>query len=224
MRVLGLDAATSFATVAATDGAVQFQETWRPGRALSDTLAVTVERALDALGGAEKLDAVAVGIGPGSYTGIRVALALAKGLCKGSGVPLTGLSTLEVVALGCGAWKGTICAAIPAGSSRVAIGVFEGPWSSWGRRGPERAESTASAADAIVPGSLVCGEGADLLPDTVDMIRAPVAFDAPRGDILALFARGIFPGRRCGPGNDGRAKLSEAIFTGRASHGRGAAS
>lgn len=46
-----------------------------------------------------RLDAVAVSIGPGSYTGLRIGLSLAKGLCMGFDVPLIGIPTLQILAV-----------------------------------------------------------------------------------------------------------------------------
>lgn len=48
------------------------------------------------------LDAVVLSAGPGSYTGLRIGSALAKGLCHGYGIPLIPISTLEMMALGFG--------------------------------------------------------------------------------------------------------------------------
>lgn len=47
---------------------------------------------------ATKVDAVAVSKGPGSYTGLRIGVSTAKGLCYGAGIPLIGISTLECMA------------------------------------------------------------------------------------------------------------------------------
>jgi len=47
----------------------------------------------------QRLDAVAVSIGPGSYTGLRIGLSMAKGLCMGSGAKLIGVPTLEILAV-----------------------------------------------------------------------------------------------------------------------------
>lgn len=46
-----------------------------------------------------KIDAVAVSMGPGSYTGLRIGLSMAKGLCFSLGVPLIGISTLKLIAV-----------------------------------------------------------------------------------------------------------------------------
>jgi tRNA threonylcarbamoyladenosine biosynthesis protein TsaB len=192
MKILAVDAATSYATIAVTDGSVRFLKTWRSGGRFTDTLALSVVEALNAVGGVEAIDGVAVGVGPGSYTGIRVAMALAKGVCLASGKPLVGVSTLESLAFGCGGWEGTICAAVGAGSGRLAIGVFEGPWSSWRRSVPERSESIDMARKSVVPGSLVCGEAADLLAERPDIVRAPKSFDAPSAGNVAFLGELYF--------------------------------
>lgn len=62
-------------------------------------LAPMVERALEWLRSQGLgLSAVALSAGPGSYTGLRIASSLAKGLCQGFSIPLIGLSTLEIMA------------------------------------------------------------------------------------------------------------------------------
>ena len=66
----------------------------------SSKLAPFVERCMEELMRRElELDAVAVSIGPGSYTGLRIGLSLAKGLCFGKDIPLIGVSTLKILAV-----------------------------------------------------------------------------------------------------------------------------
>lgn len=66
----------------------------------SRKLAPYVEQALDVLARRElPLDAVAVSLGPGSYTGLRIGLSLAKGLCFSRSIPLIGIPTLELLAV-----------------------------------------------------------------------------------------------------------------------------
>lgn len=63
-------------------------------------LAPFVERCIKELNARDKrLDAVAVSMGPGSYTGLRIGLSLAKGLCFGLNLPLIGVNTLKLLAV-----------------------------------------------------------------------------------------------------------------------------
>jgi tRNA threonylcarbamoyladenosine biosynthesis protein TsaB len=64
----------------------------------SEKLHVFIEQALNQFEG--KIEAVAVSKGPGSYTGLRIGVAAAKGLCMAWNVPLIGISSLQVIAAG----------------------------------------------------------------------------------------------------------------------------
>jgi len=69
--------------------------------------------------------AVAVAAGPGSFTGVRIGVAAAKGFAWGLELPCYGVSTLEAMALQMGAWDGYICPVMDARRSQVYNALFQ---------------------------------------------------------------------------------------------------
>ena len=104
MTIMAWDTATPWCTVALerfdSDGSSTNLGSFSSGEgAASKILPLEVERLMKEAGlKPTDLDLLAVGRGPGSFTGLRVGLALAKGLAYGAGIELIGISTLEAVA------------------------------------------------------------------------------------------------------------------------------
>lgn len=97
MLILAFDTATEVATVALVrDGEVLGERASRPVRILQDVESLLGEAGLRA----EEVEALAVGTGPGSYTGLRMGLITARTLAFSLGVPVAGVSTLEALAAG----------------------------------------------------------------------------------------------------------------------------
>ncbi len=98
--ILHLETSTNVCSVALSDGGkTVFRKESYEGRAHAVLLGVYVEEALQAMrAGSLTLDAVAVGSGPGSYTGLRIGVSMAKGLCFGYEIPLISIPTLELLA------------------------------------------------------------------------------------------------------------------------------
>jgi tRNA threonylcarbamoyladenosine biosynthesis protein TsaB len=103
--VLGLDTATADAVVGVTaDGEMIREARVDPGPdgrpRHSQVLLPEIERSVEAAGGWEAIDRIAVGIGPGSFTGLRIGIATARGLAQAREIPIVPVGSL--VALGRG--------------------------------------------------------------------------------------------------------------------------
>ena len=94
--MLAIDTATSRAVVAiaSADGTSLGETSWVAGHRHGETLLPELERLLDETGvQRSRLTAIVVGTGPGTFTGLRVGIATAKGLAEGLGIPIVGVST-----------------------------------------------------------------------------------------------------------------------------------
>lgn len=101
-KILCIETATEVCSVAiSVDGvSVQYRET-SDQNSHSERLTVIIVELLKACSlTVSDLDAVAVSMGPGSYTGLRIGTSTAKGFCYGLGIPLIAISTLEAIANG----------------------------------------------------------------------------------------------------------------------------
>lgn len=99
--ILNIETSTSVCSVALSmDGEVLFEKASFDGPSHAALLGVFVEEALSVLKkkGRKAPDAVAVSSGPGSYTGLRIGVSVAKGLCFGFGIPLIDIHTLDIMA------------------------------------------------------------------------------------------------------------------------------
>lgn len=99
--ILHIETSTNVCSVALSqDGATIFSEIHREEPAHGTVLGTYVDSALSyADSHAIPLDAVAVSRGPGSYTGLRIGVSMAKGICYAKDIPLIGLSTLEIMSV-----------------------------------------------------------------------------------------------------------------------------
>ena len=138
MTLLALDTSTAWASVAVFDGrAVLSEETWHAQRRHGDELFPAIERVLaSAHASLADVDRIAVATGPGSFTGLRVAIAAAQGLARGAGASLVGVSTLDVLAYAHAASKQRTCPLLPAGRNEWYAALYQERNRRWLRRSP----------------------------------------------------------------------------------------
>jgi len=134
--ILAIDTATDWIGLALHDGtAVLAEFGWRSRRTQTIELAPALTQLWSRTGVAPAdLNAVAVAIGPGSYTGLRVGLALAKGLALGQNLPLIGVPTLDILAAAVCRLETDLVAVAEAGRTRLWAGQYQ--WAA--KRGWER--------------------------------------------------------------------------------------
>lgn len=127
MRILAIDTATwraSVALVAGPDTSVVRCRTTR-GEHTAHVLPMIQEVLGEARCEVRSLDAIAVSAGPGSFTGLRVGLSLAKSIAFAVDLPVLPVPTLQALALAAPVESGTVAAVLDARRGEVYAGLFE---------------------------------------------------------------------------------------------------
>ena len=182
MTLLALDTSTAWASVALYDGrAVLAETTWHAQRRHGDELFPTIERMLtDArLSLAADIDRVAVASGPGSFTGLRVAIAAAQGIARGAGAALVGVSTLDVLAYPHAPSKQRTCALLPAGRTEWYAAIYQERNRKWLRRSPYIAATLPQLCRQIGTHTLFVGEIDEEAKQLLRDLLGPKALFAP---------------------------------------------
>ncbi len=164
LAVLAIDTALNACSVAVTRGAdVLFTETLEMERGQAEVLVPRIEAAMAAAGtGFGDLDLIGVTVGPGAFTGIRIGLAAARGFAVATGLPVSGVTTLEALAAAAraGAEGRAVLAAVDTKRRDLFVQGF-------GAGGEALTEAAVSAPDvlaecaaAIEGPILLCGDAA----------------------------------------------------------------
>ena len=126
MLILAFETSAKAASVALMDDRKLLGESYQnTGLTHSQTLMVMAEDLLKQCGKTvADVTAVAVAEGPGSFTGVRIGVAAAKGMSWGGQLPCYGVSTLESMAESLGAYQGYVCPCMDARRSQVYNALF----------------------------------------------------------------------------------------------------
>jgi len=161
--VLGIDTSTRTASVGLLDGEVLLAERSRPGT--RDLAVVSLPLLQDVLDAAERtiddVDLIAVSVGPGSFTGLRIGLSIAKGIALATGCAVVGVPTLEALAHVALERTGLICPVLDARKGEVYAALFRASADGIARVADDCATTPHRLAVLIDEPCVFIGDGVD---------------------------------------------------------------
>lgn len=194
MRILAIDTALTACSVAVWADGRSLASAQRPmARGQAEAL-VPMAQAIMAQAGLDfpELDRIAVTVGPGSFTGIRVGLAAARGFGLAAGKPVIGVTTLEALACMPAPCRGGLIAAIDAQRGEVYAQRF-------GADATEPTLMPIAAASALATGEgIALGDGARLLALPAGWRVLDIALADPAA-VAAIAATRSIPAQPPGP-------------------------
>jgi tRNA threonylcarbamoyladenosine biosynthesis protein TsaB len=158
--LLAIDTSTAQVGLALYDGVQVLGEmTWTTRQHHTTELAPALAGLLKRSGATvDALEALGVAIGPGSFTSLRVGLALAKGIALARHLPLIGISTMDVIAAAQPAGEYPLAVVIQAGRKRIAVGWYQFSENRWQAQGGVKGGTVDDLADEIENPTCIAGE------------------------------------------------------------------
>ena len=149
MKILAIETSTSVGSIALVEGAIlKAQNLLNVGPTHNQRLLPGIDRILSDSGWTlDELDGMAVSIGPGSFTGLRIGLSMVKGLAWATGKPLAGVPTLDALAANVPLVSQLICPALDARKGEIYTALY--------RLGTDRGPERLTPYMALKPEELV---------------------------------------------------------------------
>ncbi|MCJ7534306.1 MAG: tRNA (adenosine(37)-N6)-threonylcarbamoyltransferase complex dimerization subunit type 1 TsaB [Anaerolineales bacterium] len=158
--LLAIDTSTRMIGVALYDGVQIVSEmVWLSQQYHTVELAPTVDSLMERAGiPPSELQVVAVALGPGSFTGLRIGLAFAKGMALANHMEIIGVPTLDILAASQPIDELPLAAVLHAGRGRLAVGRYKNSSGSWKSDDQVKVQTSREVAAGIKSPTIVCGE------------------------------------------------------------------
>jgi tRNA threonylcarbamoyladenosine biosynthesis protein TsaB len=160
MVLLAIDTSTHLVGLALHDGTRVLSElVWYSRDYHTVELAPAVTEILGRSGlSAAAVQALAVATGPGSFTGLRIGLALAKGIALARHIPLIGVPTLDILVAAQPVQAEVLVAVLRAGRGQLAVGWYRAEGETWKGSGDIEVLNAKELTQRITSRTQVCGE------------------------------------------------------------------
>jgi tRNA threonylcarbamoyladenosine biosynthesis protein TsaB len=158
--LLAIDSSTQMIGLALFDGSTILAESvWRSRSHHTIELAPGIQQLLERSGfKARDLSGLAVALGPGSFTSLRIGLAVAKGMAMALHIPVVGFPTLDVLAAAQPIFEMPMAAVLNAGRQRLAVGWYQADSGHWTPEGAPVIMTVEDLARQIQKPTYICGE------------------------------------------------------------------
>ena len=158
--LLAIDTSTRMVSLALYDGVqVLSESSWTSTDYHTVELAPAVAEAFGKANlTANDLDVLAVALGPGSFTGLRIGMALAKGLALARHLPMIGVPTLDILVAAQHIGRTQLAAVLRAGRGRLAVGWYQPQNESWEMIRKIEVYTPEELAERITQPTVICGE------------------------------------------------------------------
>ena len=158
--ILAIDTSTQWMGLALFDGwQIIYEKIWRTSRRHTVELVPAIQTAMTETGlEAKALKAVGIALGPGSFTSLRIGLAVAKGLSLSLRIPVIGIPSLDVTANGLALSDKPMMAMLKAGRERLAVQRYHPKDNAWAAEGEIFMASALELEDMITSPTILIGE------------------------------------------------------------------
>jgi tRNA threonylcarbamoyladenosine biosynthesis protein TsaB len=203
MRVLGIDTSTYYGSVAFTDDdSVLGEINLNIGPSHSERLLPAIGWLLASIGrDRNEIEGISVSRGPGSFTALRIGISTAKGIAFSLGVPIAGVSSLEVLALNLAFPSYTVCSLIDARKKEVYASFFRYSRNKFDRLTEDMLITPQELIDKVSEETIFIGDGVThyrgLIEDALGdwALFCPSSLNFPRASNCAKLGISILDGR-----------------------------
>ena len=158
--ILAIDTSTQWMGLALYDGSqILYEKVWRTNRRHTVELVPSIRNCFTETGiEISSLTAVAVALGPGSFTSMRIGLAVAKGLSLSLHISVIGIPTLDIAAFGQPVQELPLFCVLKVGRGRFAAQEYKSNGKTWETTGELLTLTPQELEERVISPTLICGE------------------------------------------------------------------